>query len=83
MGHPVEPRLEVELGLVAADRAVGVEERLLHSVLGATGREDALAVAQERSPVAGDDHLERAVVAGAGEVDEARVALGVEQGVSG
>src|SRR5436305_1120034 len=81
--HAVQPRLQGELGLVAADRPVGLEERLLDGVLRAAGREQALAVAQEGAPVAADDHLEGALVARAHEVHQPGVALRVQERTSG
>jgi hypothetical protein len=77
---PVQPRPQVQLALAGADRAVGVEERLLDRVLGALGRQQPPAEAQQRAPVARDDRLERPVVTGAREVHQPIVALRVEQG---
>ena len=76
---PVQPRPQVDAGVVAAQRGEGVEEGLLEDVLGPRRRQQPRAVAQERAVVAVDDRLERAVVPGAGEVDQPLVGLHAQQ----
>src|SRR5205085_5286435 len=56
-----------------------VDERLLHGVLGARGRQQPRAVAQEWPPIPLYDRLERAVVALAGQVDQPLVRLRSQQ----
>jgi hypothetical protein len=76
---PVEPRAQVtDLG-PGPQRRPRVDERRLDDVLGERVRQQPAQVAQERAPVALDDRLEGAVVAGGGELDEAVVGLPAEQ----
>ena len=71
----VQPRAQLDVALVAAQRAAGAEHRLLHDVLGLVGRlaEDLAGVALERPAVALEDLVERAVLAPAEGGDEALV----------
>jgi hypothetical protein len=78
VGDPVEPGAQLELGVVAADRLVGVDEGLLDGVLGALARQYPPDVAGERAPVTLDDRLERRLVARADQVHEALVGLARE-----
>ena len=74
-----EPAPERQRGRVAMQRAVRVDEDLLDRVLAAAVGEDPRAVPEQVALVAGDDRLERAVVAGTRQVDEARVALRLQR----
>ena len=60
-------------------RAVGVDEDLLHRILAAPVGKDSRAVPQELSLVSRDDRLERTIVPGSRQVDKPRVTLRLEQ----
>ena len=73
--EPVQPGGEADGGVVAAQRAVRADQRLLHDVLGelAAAPEDARGVALEALRVALVDELERGLVAVPQAADERRV----------
>jgi hypothetical protein len=83
VGDPVQPRPEVELGTAPAHRLVGLDERLLHHVLGALGRQQTRDVAHQRAPVALDDRLEGRLGPRADQVHQALVRLRGEHGPAG
>ena len=80
---PVEPRPQRRRHprvVVARQRRVGVDERLLHGVLGRrAGGDEATAVAQQRRSVALDDRRERLLVAGVRERDQPLVGRARQQ----
>src|SRR5215212_4030477 len=75
VGDAEEPAPQRQRRGVAVERAVSVDERLLHRVLAAPVGEDPRAIAEELAFVAHDDRLESPVVSGTSQVDKPRVAL--------
>ena len=70
MGHTA---LLVVHGIGAQERGVGVDERLLHGVLGARLGEEASGEARERLAIPRDDRVEGALVSFTHELDESLV----------
>src|SRR5215218_4258434 len=75
LGDPVQPRPRLAHLDAALKRRPGVDERLLHRVLGARLRQQLADVPVQRLAVAVDQRLERALVPFARELDQALVAL--------
>ena len=77
---PVQPRAHVDLALVGEDRVVGGREDLLQHVLRVLlGGEHVPAERQQARLVAGDERLERVLVAAPDERDQALVGLQPQQ----
>jgi hypothetical protein len=79
VSDPVEPRPQEQGPFVSVHRVVRLHECLLHDVLGPLASDQRGAVAEQRSPVARHDRLERRLAPRAGQVDQPLVALRCEQ----
>jgi len=74
MGDREQPRAQVTHIAAPPERAPGIDERLLHRILGVISHETA-AVAQQQWLIAVDDRLKGVVVPGPCPSDQVRVAL--------